>query len=90
MGHTANENWPAHEKCPCVTCGHHAHADTVFYGTGWSVTTPHRHAPSFTQGRGHLVEPVAVVMPRHWAVIGAWALFKATTFPVMSGLAVVW
>lgn len=28
-GHTAKENRPTQEEFHCVTCGHHAHADTV-------------------------------------------------------------
>jgi transposase len=28
-GHTAKENRPTQEKFHCVSCGHHAHADTV-------------------------------------------------------------
>ncbi|MGV9248791.1 zinc ribbon domain-containing protein [Streptomyces sp. NPDC003710] len=28
-GHTAKENRPTQQKFHCVSCGHHAHADTV-------------------------------------------------------------
>ncbi|MEV7004242.1 zinc ribbon domain-containing protein [Streptomyces sp. NPDC093982] len=28
-GHTAKENRPTQDKFLCVSCGHHAHADTV-------------------------------------------------------------